>query len=582
MKTLSLRPTPRARLLGALALSLSLAPLPVARSQAGGTSAGPRFEISFSNAAHAEPITGRVYVAIARTNTRTPIQQSGETGEPLFGVNVDNLAAGRTTVIDAATLGHPVQSLRDIPAGEYWVQPFVNVYTRFVRADGHTVWLHMDQWEGQNWKNSPGNLFGDPVKITYDPRSTIPITLVADKVIPPVNVPADGDNVKRIKIQSQILTKWWGHPIFLGAVVLLPQDYDSHPNVKYPVVYDEGHFSLGAPGGFGRGGGGRGAAGAAGGAAGAGAGAAAATPGRGGGRGGSFSDYWLGDSTPRMIVVTLQHPSPYYDDSYGVNSENNGPYGDAIMQELIPAVETRFRVIREPWARLLTGGSTGGWISLAHQILYPDFYGGTWSLCPDSVDFRYHQIVNLYADANAYWMDRGWMRIERPDTRRPDGNITAMMKDENWYELVVGDHSRSGGQWDIWEATYGPVGPDGYPMRIWDKQTGVIDKKVAEYWKQHYDLRSILETNWPTQGPKVANKINIYVGDADTYFLNMGVHMMDTFLKTANNPKFGGEIVFQPMAPHCWGPGLEELIPKMAAHIQTFAPAGADLSSWRY
>src|SRR5664279_5238654 len=214
--------------------------------------AGPRFEISFSKDAHAAPITGRAYVAITRIGASggrggTPIQQTGETGVPLFGVNIDALAAGEPVIIDAASFGHPVQSLRDIPAGEYLVQPFVNVYTRFARADGHTVWLHMDQWEGQNWKRSPGNLYGDPVKITFDPRSAVPITLVADKVIPPVTVPAETDDVKRIKIQSTILSKWWGQPIYLGAVVMLPKDYDKHPDVKYPIIYDEGHFSLGPP-----------------------------------------------------------------------------------------------------------------------------------------------------------------------------------------------------------------------------------------------------------------------------------------------------------------------------------------------
>jgi hypothetical protein len=283
-----------------------------------------------------------------------------------------------------------------------------------------------------------------------------------------------------------------------------------------------------------------------------------------------------------VIWVSLQHPSPYYDDSYGVNSENNGPYGDAIMQELLPAVESQFRIIRQPWARMLTGGSTGGWIALAHQVFYPDFYGGSFALCPDGVDFRYHQIVNVYDDANAYWVDRGWTKLERPDTRRPDGNITAMMKDENWFELVQGDRSRSGGQWDIWEATYSPVGADGYPKRIWDKKTGVIDKDVAKYWKDHYDLRSILETNWATLGPKVANKINVYVGDADTYYLNMGVHMLEDFLKKADNPKWTGEIVFQPMAPHCWGPRGAELFDKMIAQIEKYAPPGADLRSWKY
>jgi len=252
------------------------------------------------------------------------------------------------------------------------------------------------------------------------------------------------------------------------------------------------------------------------------------------------------------------------------------------MQELIPAIETKFRVIREPWARLLTGGSTGGWIALAHQIFYPDFYGGAFASCPDAVDFRYHQIVNVYADPNAYWVDKGWMKIDRPDTRSPDGNVTSTMKDENWFELVQGDRSRSGGQWDIWEATYSPVGADGYPVPIWNKKTGEIDKKVADYWKQHYDLRNIVETNWTTLGLKIANKINIYVGDADTYYLNMGVHMFDDFIRKAQDPKWTGEIIFQPMAPHCWGPRGAEMTQKLVAHMEKYAPAGADLKSWRY
>jgi hypothetical protein len=516
-------------------------------------SPGPRVEISYPASVRAQPITGRVYVAISKTNDRAPIQQADSTGSPLFGKNVEALAPGVAAVINADDFGHPVASLRDIPAGDYWVQPFVNVYTKFERADGHTVWLHMDQWEGQNWRRSPGNLYGDPVQMHFDPSSSAPIRLVADKVIPPIQVPADTDSVKRIKIQSQILSKWWGQPIYLGATISLPKDYAAHPDVRYPIVYSEGHFSLNPPGGNGGG--------------------------RGGGQGAAPAD---AGPTPRLIWVSLQHPSPYYDDSYGVNSENNGPYGDAIMKELIPAVESQLRVIREPWARMLTGGSTGGWIALAHQIFYPDFYGGSFALCPDGVDFRYHQIVNVYDDANAYWVDRGWTKLERPDTRRPDGNITAMMKDENWFELVQGDHSRSGGQWDIWEATYSPVGADGYPKRIWDKKTGVIDKDVAAYWKQHYDLRNILETNWATLGPKVANKINVYVGDADTYYLNMGVHMLEDFLKKADNPKWTGEIVFQPMAPHCWGPRGQELTDKIVAQIEKSAPTGADVRSWKY
>ena len=538
----------------AVAVALASAPIVGGASQPVAQSKGaPRFEIRFPAAAHKEPITGRVYVAISRTNNQPPINQTDVTGVPLFAVNVENLAPGQPAVIDASTFGHPVQSLRDIPAGDYWVQPFVNIYTKFARADGHTVWLHMDQWEGQNWKRSPGNISGAPVQIHFDPASPTPISLVADQVIPPIPAPTETDTTKFVKIQSQILSKWWGHPIYLGAIVTLPAGYDTHPDVKYPVVYNQGHFPR--PPGAGRG-----------------------NAARGGGAGASASTA----PEPRLITVQLQHPSPYYDDSYGVNSENNGPFGDAIMQELIPAVETRFRVIREPWARMLTGGSTGGWIAVAHQVFYPDFYGGSFASCPDAVDFRYHQIINVYQDANAYWVDKGWTKVDRPGQRSADGNVLFSMKDENWYELVQGDRSRSGGQWDIWEATYSPVGPDGYPMPIWNKKTGVIDKKVAEYWKQHYDLRHIVETNWATLGPKVANKINIYVGDADSYYLNMGVHMFDTFIKSANNPKWTGEIVFQPMAPHCWGPRGAELTQKLIAQIEKYAPAGADLKSWKY
>src|SRR3954462_3576101 len=180
-----------------------------------GIAAAQRFEVTVSRTAHTEAITGRVYVAVSRTHApRTPIEQTGETGVPLFAVDVSALAPGASAVVDASAFGHPLQSLRDLPAGDYWVQAFVNVYTRFARADGHTVWMHMDQWEGQHWQRSPGNLFGAPVKVSFDPKSSTPIKLVADKVIPPVQVPADNEYVKRIKIQSQILSKWWGQPIY--------------------------------------------------------------------------------------------------------------------------------------------------------------------------------------------------------------------------------------------------------------------------------------------------------------------------------------------------------------------------------
>jgi hypothetical protein len=522
---------------------------------------GVRVHISFPASAHADAVTGRVYVALNRVDAPAtgrggggPIQQAGPTGAPLFGMNVQGLKPGVVAVVDGTVFGHPVANLNDIPAGEYLVQAFVNVYTKFERADGHTVWAHMDQWEGQNWRRSPGNLFSTPKRVRVDPQAKDPkaliIDLVCDQVIPPIPDQPDTPYVKRLKFKSAILSTWWGQPIFLGATVLLPKDYDTHPAVKYPVNYSQGHFSTRAPGGF--------------------------------GTGGAFDTLWLADDTPRFLYVTFQHPSPYYDDSYAVNSANNGPYGDAILQELITAVEERFRVIREPWARKLSGGSTGGWEALALQVFHPDFFGGAWASCPDSVDFRYHQIVNIYDDANAYYVERPWTRIERPNQRTPDGNITSMMKDENWFELASGDRSRSGGQWDIWEATYSPAGADGYPTPIWDKRTGRIDKEVAAYWKQHYDLRAILERDWKTLGPTLAGKIHLYVGDDDSFYLDNGVELMEKFLESTKTPYYAGSVTYKRGAPHCYSPAPKELLDAMTRHIERTAPVGADISSWRY
>jgi len=527
---------------------------------------GLRVRISFPATAHAEAITGRVYVALNRADAPAtgrgggggagsgPIQQAGPTGAPLFGLNVENLKPSAFAEIDGTVSGHPVANLNDIPKGEYLVQAFVNVYTKFDRADGHTVWLHMDQWEGQNWRRSPGNLFSVPKRVLIDPKAKDPkslvLDLVCDQVIAPIPDAPDTEYVKRLKFKSEILSKWWGQPIYLGATVLVPKDYDKHRDVKFPVNYSQGHFSTRAPGGF--------------------------------GTGGAFDKLWLAEDTPRFVYVTFQHPSPYYDDSYAVNSENNGPYGDAIMNELITAVEERFRVIREPWARKLSGGSTGGWEALALQVFHPDFFGGTWPSCPDSVDFRYHQIVNIYNDDNAYFLERPWIRIERPNTRTPDGNISSMMKDENWFELTSGDRSRSGGQWDIWEATYSPVGPDGYPKRIWDKKTGKIDKQVAAYWKEHFDLRAILERDWKTLGPKLVGKIHIYVGDDDSYYLDDAVELMEKFLESTRTPYYAGSVTYKRGAPHCYSPGAKELLDAMTQHIERTAPAGADITSWRY
>ena len=266
---------------------------------------------------------------------------------------------------------------------------------------------------------------------------------------------------------------------------------------------------------------------------------------------GIYSD-WVKDGFPRMIAVTLQHPTPYFDDSYAVNSVNVGPYGDAILQELIPEIEKRFRIIRQPWARLLDGGSTGGWEALALQIFHPDFFGGVWSYCPDSVDFSDIEGIDVYQDKNAFYKEIDWRHEPTINSREVNGQVRQTSEQRNHFELVNGTHGRSGEQLDIWSAVFGPLGEDGYFDPLFDKKTGVINPEVAQYWKEHYDLRYYMEKNWYSLGPKLQGKLHVFVGDADNFFLNNAVHLMQNWMMTTKDPHYEGFFVYGAMRGHCY------------------------------
>jgi len=304
---------------------------------------------------------------------------------------------------------------------------------------------------------------------------------------------------------------------------------------------------------------------------------------------------WTGPGFPRVLMIEIQHPTPYYDDSYAVNSENNGPYGDAIMRELVPYIERKYRGIGQGWARFTYGGSTGGWEAMAVQMFYPDDFNGAWIACPDPIDFRAYTVVNIYQDTNAYYETARWKRTPRPGIRDWLGHVHATLEQMNHRELALGTHSRSGDQWDIWESVYSPVGPDGYPKRIWDKRTGTIDRSVADYWREHYDLSYILRRDWKTLGPKLRGKLHIYVGEADTYYLNDAVYLVEEFLKSAQDPPYDGEVDYGARAEHCWNgdhtrPNAQSrlryhqmFIPRIIDRMRSSAlPAGADTVSWRY
>jgi hypothetical protein len=538
-----------------------------------------KFEVSFPEAAHAGTITGRVFVVLARRPDPEPREQIGSWTQrtPYFAEDVSQLRPGEAAVVNAGTLGFPFKSLCGVAAGDYYVEGLMNVYTEFQRADGHTIWAHMDQWEGQQFNESPGNLYSDVQKVHIDPAAGFDVKLSLTHVIPPVQMPADTAQVKHIKIESELLTRFWGHPFYIGATVLLPKGYEGHPHVRYPVIYIQDHFNLHPPFYFSTT------------ASGHDAGLMAYLASVGVTRwlnGYEFQKVWNSADFPRMIAVTFQHPTPYFDDSYAVNSANNGPYGDALLKELVPYLEQHFRMIRKSYARVLTGGSTGGWESLALQVFHPDFFGGTWTFFPDPIDFRRYQLVNIYKDDNAFQAPGFEPPMpERPLERTVEGQVTFTERAMSLMEGVLGTHGRSGQQLEAWEAVYGPVDDDGYPKPLWNKLTGEIDHSVADYMREHgYDLRYYLQENWPKIGPQLTGKIHIYVGDMDNYYLNLAVYKMEDFLKSTKKPYYGGSFVYgRPMKGHGWSPmDNAQLVRAMAAYIAKHAPKGENAAEWHY
>ena len=547
------------------------------------------FSVTFPAARSAQPLDGRVLLVLSTDNSDEPRNQINDTPKTqmVFGVTVDGWKAGEPVVVDDKAFGYPVRKLSDVPPGEYTVQAVLNKYETFHRADGKVIKLHMDQGEGQHWNISPGNLMSKPAKVTVKAGGA-PIAVSLDEEIPPIPDGKDTKFIRHIKIQSAVLTKFWGRPMYLSAIVLVPWGFDEHPDAHFPLIIFHDHFVD------------------------------------------SFDNFrteppdpnlkpdysdrfhlagynkiqqeeaykfyqeWISPKFPRVLIIKIQHANPYYDDSYAVDSANVGPYGTAIETELIPAIEKQFRGLGTGWSRFVYGGSTGGWESLAVQVFYPDHYNGSFAACPDPIDFHAYTNINLYDDKNAFYLYGAHKQVEQPAMRDYLGRTFITTKQINEYELSLGDHGRSGEQFDIWQAVYGPVGEDGYPQPIFNKETGEIDHKTAEYWREHYDLEHILETNWATLGPKLEGKIHIYVGSDDTYMLNDAVYRMEDFLKTTTNPPYGGEVTYGPRAEHCWNgdPNLPNAysrlhyntmyLPKILDRIQKTAPAGADLTSWRY
>jgi S-formylglutathione hydrolase FrmB len=462
------------------------------------------------------PQTARVVVVLSRSSTgdlRGAIGRTGINAAPIFGTDAVAFTAAKPAVVDARSCGFPVGSLADLPAGAYTAQAvcLTNRDLNLVRA--------------------PGNLFSKPTKITLGGNETPTLELTEQE--PPEKTPADTDRVKYLKFPSKLLSDFHGRPMFYRAAVVLPPDYATEPERKYPLRVQIGGF----------------------------------------GSRYTMAGFLGRRDGPKMLTLFLDGAGPY-GDPYQVNSANNGPYGDALTKELISYVEKTFRGIGQPWARFTSGGSTGGWVSLALQIFYPDFFGGCWSECPDPVDFRSYELIDIYRDANAYVNAHGF---ERPAKRDVNGDTIYSVRHECQVENVLGlgDRWQLGGRdWASWNAVFGPRGADGLPRPLWDPKTGTIDRTVTAHWEK-YDLCRVVQKNWSTLGPKLNGKIHIWVGEADDYFLNNAVHHFQAMTRGLREPAFAGQIDIEIRKPHTSGWGEARVTREMAQCVERHEPAPA-------
>lgn len=452
-----------------------------------------------------DPKAGRLIVVANRIGT-VPVAATEASPRALQPTDASYIAAqevpfisaGQAVRFDADALADPYPFSRMEP-GEYWVQ----------------VRLDTDHDMAYSQGTDPDSDFTSmPVKIRLPSAAPIDVTLMPERSVlspnpaPPAPAlfecngqripkpPTPGDaeaHMRLIDFVSPSLSAFWGREMHICGIVLLPPGYETTTE-KYPTVYradgfgskfttlinaERTHFALMKTG-----------------------------------------------ATPPMIRVHLDHSLPGGTHEFA-DSLNNGPWGKALTEELIPALEKQYRMDGKPSGRFTTGHSSGGWYALWQQVRYPNVFGGTWARAPDPVDFRSFTGVNIYGHAaNAY---------VRPDgspqylVRDPDGKQTTGLKVYAQRERVFGDY---GGQFDSFDWVFSPRGKDGRPQPLFDRVTGKVDPEVAAYWREHFDITHIIKRDWKTLKPVLDGKIHIIIGDTDTFHLDEAAKLMEQELKT--------------------------------------------------
>ena len=418
--------------------------------------------------------SGRMLVLLSKGTGNKQLEPGLVPGDMWIAAReVTALAPGMALDVDLDDVAFPA-AWSTAPPGDYQVQAFLDLD-------------HSYAYDGPG----PGDLMSEPttIALTSAGAETLDLTLSAEIPVPPA--PTLAANVKPLEVHSAVLSAFWGRPIAVHGYVVLPPGYDGS-RAKYPTVY----WTHGFGGTLAK--------------------IAAAVE--------RFNKLLLEKALPAMIWVFLDQSLPTGTHEFA-DSVNNGPWGTALTREVIPQLESQYRMDARPAGRLLTGHSSGGWATLWLQVAYPAIFGGTWSTAPDASDFRDFTGPNIYApDANAYRAADGtaWPLI------RMQGRVVATFEDYARREAVIGEY---GGQIASFEWVFSPKGADGRPQRLFNRMTGQIDPEVAAYWRDHFDIANKVEREWPRTRKHLRGKIRVIVGTADTFHLDQSARLLEARLK---------------------------------------------------
>jgi len=409
------------------------------------------------------PYSGRLYVMLTTDPTREPrLAKSWSDPPPVFARDVEGWDGTEPVLIGDGALAHPMAP-SELPLDVYRVQGVARVSP-----------------DGASPGESAGDVVSAPLTATLDPTDPRIVALHLEEVVEPEPFPASEDVVE-VTMTSELLSDFHGREITMRAGVALPPGWE--PGRLYPVVWCITGF---------------------------------------GGSHASVRGYRrLFRSVPGAapladeVVLVVPDATFFRGHTAFADSANNGPWGSALVEELVPHVEARYAGGGSPEHRYVTGISSGGWSSLWLQVTRPDAFAGCWSFVPDPVDFRDFQRVDLYEPgANLYVTDDG---SRRPIMRR-DGEVALFYEDFVAMESVYGP----GGQIHAFEAVFSPRGPDGEPLPFFDRETGAVDTDVTAAWEP-YDIRLRLERGWDELGPKLAGKLHVYAGGQDDFYLEGAV-----------------------------------------------------------